>query len=202
MGTSSSRTMQLLARGALLAQLENHIAGRAFAGPRSSLSRGAALVSDGKLAGDLLPGLLEEFIEFACGGAFKFAIWAKAWLQIGHEVGCRAAWRSTRRAIHRQPAVDSMSAAPSILGICRCAKHFDNCVHSAYLAGLRPSFAGKRRTAQGFKRIGAPHSVHDTETPCRHAPSAYSVRESANLPACYRPPELRTGIRRNSGTHI
>ena len=41
-------------------------------------ARGAALVSDGKLAGDLLPGLLEEFIEFAYGGAFKFAIWGES----------------------------------------------------------------------------------------------------------------------------
>ena len=41
-------------------------------------ARGAALVSDGKLAGDLLPGLLEEFIEFAYSGAFKFAIWGES----------------------------------------------------------------------------------------------------------------------------
>jgi hypothetical protein len=38
-------------------------------------ARAAALAKDGKPAGDLPPGGLEEFIEFAHGGAFKFAIW-------------------------------------------------------------------------------------------------------------------------------
>jgi hypothetical protein len=41
-------------------------------------ARAATLVKDGRPAGDLLPGLFEEFIEFAYGGAFKFAIWGES----------------------------------------------------------------------------------------------------------------------------
>jgi len=37
-------------------------------------ARCAALVSAGKVAGGLLPGVIDEFIEIAYGGAFEFAI--------------------------------------------------------------------------------------------------------------------------------
>lgn len=37
-------------------------------------ARSVALVGSGKLGSDLLPGVLDEFIEFAYGGAFEFAI--------------------------------------------------------------------------------------------------------------------------------
>jgi hypothetical protein len=38
-------------------------------------ARSFALASSGKGGAELLPGVLDEFIEFAYGGAFKFAIW-------------------------------------------------------------------------------------------------------------------------------
>jgi hypothetical protein len=37
-------------------------------------ARSAAFVSGGKPVGELLPGVLDEFIDFAYGGAFEFAI--------------------------------------------------------------------------------------------------------------------------------
>jgi hypothetical protein len=37
-------------------------------------ARSAALVGVGKAGGGMLPGVLDEFIEFAYGGAFEFAI--------------------------------------------------------------------------------------------------------------------------------
>jgi hypothetical protein len=39
-------------------------------------ARSAALVSGGKAGGEPLPGAIDEFIEFAYGGAFDFAIWS------------------------------------------------------------------------------------------------------------------------------
>ena len=40
-------------------------------------ARSAALISSGKTTGELLPGVLDEFIEFAYGGAFEFAMWSE-----------------------------------------------------------------------------------------------------------------------------
>jgi hypothetical protein len=40
--------------------------------------RSAALTDAGKPVSELLPGVLDEFIEFAYGGAFEFAIWSDA----------------------------------------------------------------------------------------------------------------------------
>ena len=37
-------------------------------------ARSVAFASSGKAGGELLPGVLDEFIEFAYGGAFEFAI--------------------------------------------------------------------------------------------------------------------------------
>jgi hypothetical protein len=37
-------------------------------------ARSAALASADKVSGELLPGVIDEFIEFAYGGAFEFAI--------------------------------------------------------------------------------------------------------------------------------
>lgn len=37
-------------------------------------ARSVALASSGKTEGELLPGVIDEFIEFAYGGAFEFAI--------------------------------------------------------------------------------------------------------------------------------
>ena len=37
-------------------------------------ARSAALASADKVSGELLPGVVDEFIEFAYGGAFEFAI--------------------------------------------------------------------------------------------------------------------------------
>jgi hypothetical protein len=37
-------------------------------------ARGVARTSDGKISGELLPGVIDEFIEFAYAGAFEFAI--------------------------------------------------------------------------------------------------------------------------------
>lgn len=37
-------------------------------------ARAAALAGDGKVGSELVPGVLDEFIEFAYGGAFEFAI--------------------------------------------------------------------------------------------------------------------------------
>ena len=42
--------------------------------PAMIQARSLALARGDKIAGDLLPGVLEEFIEFAYGGAFAFAI--------------------------------------------------------------------------------------------------------------------------------
>lgn len=39
-------------------------------------ARSAALAGSGKVGGELPPGVLEEFIQFAYGGAFEFAIWS------------------------------------------------------------------------------------------------------------------------------
>jgi hypothetical protein len=39
-------------------------------------ARSAALAGAGKLDGELLPGVIDEFIAFAYGGAFEFAIWS------------------------------------------------------------------------------------------------------------------------------
>jgi hypothetical protein len=41
-------------------------------------ARSAALAGAGKIGGDPLPGVIDEFIEFAYGGAFEFAIWSNA----------------------------------------------------------------------------------------------------------------------------
>jgi len=41
-------------------------------------ARSAALADAGKVGGDPLPGVIDEFIEFAYGGAFEFAIWGDA----------------------------------------------------------------------------------------------------------------------------
>jgi hypothetical protein len=41
-------------------------------------ARAASLAKEGKRTDDLLPGVLEEFVAFAYGGAFKFAIWGDA----------------------------------------------------------------------------------------------------------------------------
>jgi hypothetical protein len=41
-------------------------------------ARAVALPSSGKPDAELLPGVLEEFTEFAYGGAFEFAIWSDA----------------------------------------------------------------------------------------------------------------------------
>jgi hypothetical protein len=40
-------------------------------------ARSVALASSDKAGGELLPGVLDEFIEFAYGGAFEFAIWSE-----------------------------------------------------------------------------------------------------------------------------
>jgi hypothetical protein len=37
-------------------------------------ARSDALARGGKTGGELLPGVLDEFIEFAYGGAFEFAV--------------------------------------------------------------------------------------------------------------------------------
>lgn len=39
-------------------------------------ARSAALAGAGKASSELLPGVIDEFIEFAYGGAFEFAIWS------------------------------------------------------------------------------------------------------------------------------
>lgn len=41
-------------------------------------ARSAALVDAGNVGGQVLPGVLDEFIAFAYGGAFKFAIYSDA----------------------------------------------------------------------------------------------------------------------------
>jgi hypothetical protein len=41
-------------------------------------ARSAALADAGKVGGDPLPGVIDEFIAFAYGGAFEFAIWDDA----------------------------------------------------------------------------------------------------------------------------
>jgi hypothetical protein len=40
-------------------------------------ARSGALLGSGKTAGELLPGMLDEFIEFAYGGAFEFSTWSE-----------------------------------------------------------------------------------------------------------------------------
>ena len=40
-------------------------------------ARSTALAGSGKRGSELLPGVLDEFIEFAYGGAFEFAIWSE-----------------------------------------------------------------------------------------------------------------------------
>jgi len=62
------------ARALELAKTSQHL-------PAMIEARAAALAKDGKLAGDSLSGLLEEFIEFAYGGAFNFAIWDEKFVQ-------------------------------------------------------------------------------------------------------------------------
>jgi hypothetical protein len=61
------------ARALELAKTSPHVAAMIAA-------RGAALAQGGKPEGGLPPGALEEFIEFAFGGAFKFAIWDESLL--------------------------------------------------------------------------------------------------------------------------
>jgi hypothetical protein len=39
-------------------------------------ARSAALAGVDKVGGELPPGVIDEFIEFAYGGAFEFAIWS------------------------------------------------------------------------------------------------------------------------------
>ena len=39
-------------------------------------ARAAALAGAGQAASELLPGIIDEFIAFAYGGAFEFAIWS------------------------------------------------------------------------------------------------------------------------------
>jgi hypothetical protein len=41
-------------------------------------ARAAALIDSGESITELLPGVIDEFIEFAYGGAFEFAIWSDA----------------------------------------------------------------------------------------------------------------------------
>lgn len=41
-------------------------------------ARAAALLGSGENITELLPGVIDEFIEFAYGGAFEFAIWSDA----------------------------------------------------------------------------------------------------------------------------
>ena len=41
-------------------------------------ARSAALADAGKVGSHLLPGVVDEFIAFAYGGAFEFAIWSDA----------------------------------------------------------------------------------------------------------------------------
>jgi hypothetical protein len=41
-------------------------------------ARSAALVDAGNVDGQVLPGVVDEFIAFAYGGAFEFAIWSDA----------------------------------------------------------------------------------------------------------------------------
>jgi hypothetical protein len=41
-------------------------------------ARAAALADCGDVTAELLPGVIDEFIEFAYGGAFEFAIWSDA----------------------------------------------------------------------------------------------------------------------------
>ena len=45
--------------------------------PAMIAARAVALARSGKPVGELTSGVLEEFIEFAYGGAFKFAIWGE-----------------------------------------------------------------------------------------------------------------------------
>lgn len=44
----------------------------------AKLSPHSAAMIDARSAGELLPGVIDEFIEFAYGGAFEFAIWSDA----------------------------------------------------------------------------------------------------------------------------
>jgi hypothetical protein len=41
-------------------------------------ARSAALAGVGHATAEVLPGVIDEFIEFAYGGAFEFAIWSDA----------------------------------------------------------------------------------------------------------------------------
>ena len=41
-------------------------------------ARSAALADAGNVGSQVLPGVVDEFIEFAYGGAFEFAIWSDA----------------------------------------------------------------------------------------------------------------------------
>ena len=41
-------------------------------------ARSVVLAGAGTIGGELLPGVIDEFIEFAYGGAFEFAIWSDA----------------------------------------------------------------------------------------------------------------------------
>lgn len=41
-------------------------------------ARSAALADAGNLSNQMLPGVVDEFIAFAYGGAFEFAIWSDA----------------------------------------------------------------------------------------------------------------------------
>lgn len=53
--------------------------------PAMIAARSVALARSGKPIGDLPSGVLEEFIEFAYGGAFQFAIWGETPTQAGNE---------------------------------------------------------------------------------------------------------------------
>jgi len=50
-------------------------------------ARSAALADSGKTGGELLPGVIDEFIEFAYGGGFEFAIRRKDRREIDEESG-------------------------------------------------------------------------------------------------------------------
>jgi hypothetical protein len=41
-------------------------------------ARSAALADAGNVGSQVLPGVIDEFIAFAYGGAFEFAIWSDA----------------------------------------------------------------------------------------------------------------------------
>jgi len=66
------------ARALELAKTSPHV-------PAMIEARAVALASGGEPAGELLPGVLEEFVEFAYGGTFKFAILGDTLAEAGSE---------------------------------------------------------------------------------------------------------------------